>query len=211
MRKCKKCAALLIAMLTFSLMISVPMLFNHTQYAVRSPEKGLPMRTTAVGYPCTYYWLHQDEIGNVYARATYAIFDIHDDGTITSYHLDALPDSTVINIENDKILAYDMNSMVLYEYGKDGSFLGKHVTEDFEEIEQKTKVFRNGVVYEIRNSKLFNRVVCYNDGEEENYFTVLKSISKELRTYILSAIFVFHVITITTYFIHSKKHKKNLD
>lgn len=210
MKKCSICIFYRAAIIIISCAIFFPYIFNHGQYAVGSPEDGLPMRKTTLGYPCTYYWLNIDDDGNVYARTTYSLIRISDNTGITMYMLDVFSDNSYFNIINKKIKAYDMDKMKVYEYDMNGRFLGKYDAGNSEDLAQYNEIACGEITYRVEYTPHFSMVTASSmqNGVEKTK-VILRALSKKDRTIISYSFLIMQVIITVLHLRHVSRHHRS--
>ena len=148
----KKYKAFVLIKATILILAIIPLLlegFNHMQYKIRSPEKGLPTSCTITGYPCSYSWLSRDEFGNFYAKTSNAIVMFDENGCKLIYHLDAFRNSDYWNIKNGNITVSDIENMTEYKYDTEGEFIKKYNIINLDRIDGSNEIIDNNIIYKI--------------------------------------------------------------
>ena len=204
----KKYKELVLIKATILILAIIPLLlegFNHMQYKIRSPEKGLPTSCTITGYPCSYSWLSRDEFGNFYAKTSNAIVMFDENGCKLIYHLDAFRNSDYWNIKKGNITVSDIENMTEYKYDTEGEFIKKYKIINLNRIDGSNEIIDNNIVYKIDNNFIFSYIYAEINGTEK---VVIKSISEDFIYLIYKIIYLTEVILYIICIIYEIKYKR---
>ncbi len=205
----KECKVLVLIKVAILILAIIPLLlegFNHMQYKIRGPEKGLPTSRTIKGYPCSYSWLSRDERGNLYAKTSNAIILFDENGCKLIYHLDVFENSNYWNARENNIIVCDTRDMVKYEYDIKGEFIKKYKITSIEQIDGSNKISNNNIIYRIDSNCIFSYVYAEIDGTEK---IVLKSIRESFISLIYKIIYSIEIILYIMCIIYEIKYKRN--
>lgn len=204
----KKYKAFVLIKATILILAIIPLLlegFNHMQYKIRSPEKGLPTSCTITGYPCSYSWLSRDEFGNFYAKASNAIVMFDENGCKLIYHLDAFRNSDYWNIKNGNITVSDIENMTEYKYDTEGEFIKKYNIINLDRIDGSNEIIDNNIIYKIDNNFIFSYIYAEINGTEK---VVIKSIREDFIYLIYKIIYLTEAILYIICIIYEIKYKR---
>lgn len=206
----KKYKAFVLIKATILILAIIPLLlegFNHMQYKIRSPEKGLPTSCTITGYPCSYSWLSRDEFGNFYAKTSNAIVMFDENGCKLIYHLDAFRNSDYWNIKNGNITVSDIENMTEYKYDTEGEFIKKYNIINLDRIDGSNEIIDNNIIYKIDNNFIFSYIYAEINGTEK---VVIKSIREDFIYLIYKIIYLTEAILYIICIIYEIKYKKKI-
>lgn len=204
----KKYKAFVLIKATILILAIIPLLlegFNHMQYKIRSPEKGLPTSCTITGYPCSYSWLSRDEFGNFYAKTSNAIVMFDENGCKLIYHLDAFRNSDYWNIKNGNITVSDIENMTEYKYDTEGEFIKKYNIINLDRIDGSNEIIDNNIIYKIDNNFIFSYIYAEINGTEK---VVIKSIREDFIYLIYKIIYLTEAILYIICIIYEIKYKR---
>lgn len=204
----KKYKAFVLIKATILILAIIPLLlegFNHMQYKIRSPEKGLPTSCTITGYPCSYSWLSRDEFGNFYAKTSNAIVMFDENGCKLIYHLDAFRNSDYWNIKNGNITVSDIENMTEYKYDIEGEFIKKYNIINLDRIDGSNEIIDNNIIYKIDNNFIFSYIYAEINGTEK---VVIKSIREDFIYLIYKIIYLTEAILYIICIIYEIKYKR---
>lgn len=204
----KKYKAFVLIKATILILAIIPLLlegFNHMQYKIRSPEKGLPTSCTITGYPCSYSWLSRDEFGNFYAKTSNAIVMFDENGCKLIYHLDAFRNSDYWNIKNGNITVSDIENMTEYKYDTEGEFIKKYNIINLDRIDGSNEIIDNNIIYKIDNNFIFSYIYAEINGTEK---VVIKSIREDFIYLIYKIIYLTEAILYIICIIYKIKYKR---
>ena len=206
----KKYKAFVLIKATILILAIIPLLlegFNHMQYKIRSPEKGLPTSCTITGYPCSYSWLSRDEFGNFYAKTSNAIVMFDENGCKLIYHLDAFRNSDYWNIKNGNITVSDIENMTEYKYDTEGEFIKKYNIINLDRIDGSNEIIDNNIIYKIDNNFIFSYIYAEINGTEK---VVIKSIREDFIYLIYKIIYLTEAILYIICIISEIKSKRTV-
>ena len=204
----KKYKAFVLIKATILILAIIPLLlegFNHMQYKIRSPEKGLPTSCTITGYPCSYSWLSRDEFGNFYAKTSNAIVMFDENGCKLIYHLDAFRNSDYWNIKNGNITVSDIENMTEYKYDTEGEFIKKYNIINLDRIDGSNEIIDNNIIYKIDNNFIFSYIYAEINGTKK---VVIKSIREDFIYLIYKIIYLTEAILYIICIIYEIKYKR---